>query len=536
MSSDTSADIIVIGSGVAGGLVANELAKSGASVLILEAGPRIDRWRIVENYRNHANRDDNQAPYPPSKHAPHPTYAPPNDYLILKGPDAQSYASQYLRVVGGTTWHWAASAWRFLPNDFRLQSTYGVGRDWPISYDDLAPWYERAEIELGVSGPNDGTDLGSPRAHPYPMDHLPLSYMDQRFVGVLNANGFNVVSEPVARNSAPYDARPTCCGNNNCMPICPIGAMYSGIIHVEKAEMAGARLIANAVVYRLETDTNDRIVAALYYDENAVSHRVTGKTFVLAANALESTKILLMSADNKFKDGLANSSGQLGRNLMDHPGTGVTFIANEDLWPGRGPMEMTSIVDHRDGDFRRDYASKKLHVNNQVMTRAATLRLLKRGLTGKALDDGIRHYSARTVNINSFHDILPDPDNRMVLSADQKDGLGLPRIEITYKIGDYTRKSAVHTHEAYQKIADLFGGTEIEFDDHFAPNNHLMGSVIMGASPSDSVVDGECRAHDHPNLYLATSGVMPSAGSVNCTLTIAAFALRIADTIKRATS
>ena len=528
-----SADVVVIGSGVAGALVAHRLALAGAKVLVLEAGPRVERWRITENYRNHAGKDDNQAPYVTNAIAPQPEYAPNNNYLILKGPDAQSYASQYLRVVGGTTWHWAASAWRLLPSDFRMQTQYGVGRDWPIGYDELEPWYYQAEAELGVSGPNDGTDLGSPRKQPYPMDHIPLSYNDQRFEAVLNANGFRLVPEPVARNSRPYDTRPTCCGNNNCMPVCPIGAMYSGIVHVEKAEAAGAAVQANAVVYKLETDAKDRIIAAHYYDADKVSHRVTGKTFVLAANALETTRILLLSANDKFRNGLANSSDEVGRNLMDHPGTGVTFVANEPLWPGRGPMEITSLVDHRDGDFRKEWASKKLHLNNQSQTRNATIKALAQGLVGKALDDKIRYYASRTVNINSFHDILPDPNNRMVLSSEHKDALGLPQPEITYAIGDYTKRSAVYTHESYQKIADLFGGTEVSFDDHFAPNNHLMGSVIMGSDPHTSVTDVECRAHDHENLYMATSGVMASAGSVNCTLTIAAMSLRIADTIHK---
>jgi choline dehydrogenase-like flavoprotein len=218
--------------------------------------------------------------------------------------------------------------------------------------------------------------------------------------------------------------------------------------------------------------------------------------------------------------------------MMDHPGTGVTFLANEPLWPGRGPMETTSIVDHRDGPFRSDYASKKLHLNNQAQTLKATERALAKGLVGKRLDEEIRYRSAHTVNINSFHDLLPDPENRLRPSTENRDALGIPQPEITFAVGDYTKKSAQHTHEAYARIAELFGGTEVEFDDNFAPNNHIMGSVIMGADPHDSVVDGHCRTHDHENLHLATSGVMPVAGSVNCTLTIAALALRIADSLK----
>ena len=389
----------------------------------------------------------------------------------------------------------------------------------------------RAEKELGVSGPNDGTDLGSPRSAPYPMPALALSWNDQRFHDVLNADGFKVVSEPVARNSRPYDERPTCCGNNNCMPICPIAAMYSAIVHVDKAERAGATLLANAVVYKIEVGANERIAAVHYKDPSGASHRVSGRYFVLAANGIETPKLMLMSTDHN-PQGLANSSGQVGRNLMDHPGTGVTFLANEDLWPGRGPMEMTSVVNLRDGAFRSEYAGKKLHLNNMAQTRHAAQAAIKQGLIGSKLDAEIRYRAARTVNINSFHDILPNPQNRIIPSPDHRDALGIAQPEITYAIDDYVRRSAVHTHAAYAQIAQLFGGTEIKFDDDFAPNNHIMGTAIMGNDPKTSVVDAHCRTHDHENLYIAGGATMVTAGTVNCTLTIAALSLRIADTLK----
>jgi choline dehydrogenase-like flavoprotein len=197
-------------------------------------------------------------------------------------------------------------------------------------------------------------------------------------------------------------------------------------------------------------------------------------------------------------------------------------------------MELTSVINFRDGPFRSEYAGKKLHLNNQSQTRNATLKALAKGLTGPSLEREIRYRSAHTVNINSFHDILPNPENRLILSKNYKDALGLPRPEITYDVGDYIRKSAQHTHDTYAEIARLLGGIEVEFDDHFAPNNHIVGSVIMGTNPNDSVVDEQCRAHDHKNLFLATSGTMPTVGTVNCTLTIAALSLRIADALKSA--
>jgi len=525
--SDRSSDIVIVGSGVAGSLVAYHLAQAGFGVLMLEAGPRVKRGTIVENFRNSPVKGDYAAPYPPSPHAPHPQFAPPNNYLIEKG--SHPYAAQYLRVVGGTTWHWAAAAWRLLPSDFKLQSQFGVGRDWPIDYATLEPFYCQAERELGVSGA-DHIDVGSPRSQPYPMPALPLSWMDQRFTDVMQANGYHVVPEPAARNSRPYDQRPTCCGNNNCMPICPIGAQYAGVIHAHRAEQAGATLLADAVVYRIEHDSSGAIAAVHYKDVKGVSSRVTGRLFVLAANGIEIPKLMLMSTSAHYPRGTGNSSDMVGRNLMDHPGTGVNFLAREALWPGRGPMEMTSVVNLRDGAFRSRHSAKKLHLSNaSVNADVATDLIVNKKLAGPELDRQIRDRSARKLIINAFHEQLPDPANRIVPSREHSDALGIPQPEIHYAIDDYVRRSAADTRDHYARIAALFGGTEIDFNDDFSPNNHIMGTTIMGDDPATSVVDANCRTHDHPNLYIASSAVMPSAASVNCTLTIAALACRLAD-------
>ena len=519
------ADVVVVGSGVAGGLVAHQMAMEGHSVLILEAGPRRPRAEIVERFRNHPNKMDFMAPYPSTPYAPNPEYNPNNGYLIQKG--RHPYDAQYIRAVGGTTWHWAASAWRFLPVDFKLKSTYGVARDWPIEYKDLEHWYLRAEQELGVWGPDD-EELGSPRSKPYPMSPLPISYNEQVIKDRLNKNGFYVVTEPVARNSRPYDGRPTCCGNNNCMPICPIGAMYNGITHVEKAEAAGARVIDKAVVYKIEKGENNRIVAVHYKTPQGESIKVEGKYFVLAANGIEIPKLMLMSD-------VGNSSDMVGRNLMDHPGTGIRFFAKERLWPGRGAQEMTSIIGWRDGAFRSKYAGKKLHLSNINRTDQMTQEILAKGelLAGSLLDKEIRDKAARYVEFDSFHEILPHPENRIIPSPIEKDALGIPKPEFYYAIDDYVKRSAVHTKEEYAKIAKLMGGTDIRFDDSFANNNHICGTVLMGNNPKDSVVDADCRTHDHENLFIASSGTMPTVGTVNCTLTIAALSLRLADTMKK---
>ncbi|MBR8330180.1 GMC family oxidoreductase [Burkholderia ambifaria] len=529
------ADVVVVGSGVAGAIVAHQLAMAGKSVILLEAGPRMPRGEIVERFRNQPDKTDFMAPYPSSPWAPHPEYGPPNDYLILKG--EHKFNSQYIRAVGGTTWHWAASAWRFIPNDFKMKTVYGVGRDWPIQYDDLEHYYQRAEEELGVWGPGPEEDLYSPRKQAYPMPPLPLSFNEQTIKSALNGYDpkFHVVTEPVARNSRPYDGRPTCCGNNNCMPICPIGAMYNGIVHVEKAEQAGAKLIDSAVVYKLETGPDKRIVAAIYKDKTGADHRVEGKYFVVAANGIETPKILLMSANRDFPNGVANSSDMVGRNLMDHPGTGVSFYASDKLWPGRGPQEMTSLIGFRDGPFRATEAAKKIHLSNMSRINQETQKIFKAGKLMKSdeLDAQIRDRSARYVQFDCFHEILPQPENRIVPSKTATDAIGIPRPEITYAIDDYVKRGAVHTREVYATAAKVLGGTDVVFNDEFAPNNHITGSTIMGADARDSVVDKDCRTFDHPNLFISSSSTMPTVGTVNVTLTIAALALRMSDTLKK---
>ncbi|MBU3008304.1 GMC family oxidoreductase [Cobetia amphilecti] len=526
------ADVIVVGSGVAGALIAHRLAEAGKSVIMLEAGPRMQRWQIVERFRNQANKMDFMGPYPASKAAPHPMlYGENADYLVQKG--EQAYDAQYIRAVGGTTWHWAASSWRFLPSDFVLKSEYGVGRDWPIGYDDLEDYYFRAEVALGVWGPND-VDLGSPRSAEYPMAPLPLSWNERRVSERINPHGFDMVTEPVARNSRPYDERPTCCGNNNCMPICPIGAMYSGIIHVEKAERAGARLIDNAIVHHLESDASGKIREVRYLDPDGKQHRLSAARVVLAANGIETPKLMQMSVNAHAPDGVGNQNDMVGRHLMDHPGTGVSFLADEPLWAGRGPQEMTSIITWRDGDFRKDFASKKLHLSNIARTQQMTTEVLSETplRLGADLQAQIDNRASRYVQFDSFHELLPEAANRITPSK-KRDALGLPRPEFRYAIDDYVKRSAAHTREQYARIAQLMGGTDIAFRDEFSNNQHICGTTLMGDNPKDSVVDRDCRVHGHDNLFVASSGSMPTVGSVNCTLTIAALSLRIADLLEQ---
>lgn len=531
MAKNESADVVVIGSGICGALVAERLVKQGMSALILEAGPRIDRGQITANYRNSPRKGDWVAPYAPGTDwAPQPIYHPKdNGYLIQAGP--YPYPAEYLRVVGGTTWHWAAHAWRVLPNDMRLKTLYGVGKDWPISYDDLEPFYYEAEVKMGVSG---APNTGSPRTRPFPMEPVVEPWAMRRVRERLAPGGYTVVTNTTARNSRNYDGRPACCGNNNCQPICPIDAQYTGGIAVSAAEKAGARVLPNAVVYRIEHDARSKIVAVHYFDPQKNSHRVTGKIFVLAANGIESPKLLLMSASDKYPQGLANSSGMVGRNLMDHPSSSLTFDADEEVWLGRGPQSPSSINTLRDGDFRSHSAAFRLDFTNISQVRSVTEDLIAAGVYGPELEKQLRYRAAHQMNVKTVLEVLPNPDNRVTLSS-QKDALGLPKPEVHYALDDYLHRGAAMGKAHFAKIATLMGGTNLRYtpDGQYANNQHITGTMGMGTDPNDSVVDAFGRTHDHENLFIASTGVMPTAATVNSTLTGVALALRTAEHIHR---
>ncbi|MDQ2137526.1 GMC family oxidoreductase [Alcaligenaceae bacterium B3P038] len=528
---DAHADVVIVGSGVVGAMVADQLVSQGYSVLVLEAGLRIQRGQAVENWRNmpFENRvgSDFQGLYPQAANAPAPLYFPENNYVGLSGPSGSSFKQGYLRTVGGTTWHWAASCWRHLPVDLKMKSAYGVGRDWPISYDELEPFYCQAEEEMGVAGPSDPA-MQSPveRSRPYPMDMVPWSYGDTRFAEVVNPHGYRSVPIPQGRSTRPWQGRPTCCGNNNCQPICPIGAMYNGIHHVQRAEQKGAVVLAEAVAYKIDTDENNRIVAVHWYDGDRTSHKATGRQFVLACNALETPRLLLLAANDRNPNGIANRSDQVGRNMMDHSGFHCTFLANEPLWAGRGPAQNTCLVGPRDGDFRSQYSANKMIVNNITQVAPATRQALKMGLVGRDLDAEIRRRAAYGVDLSISLEPLPEANNRLTLSATRRDPLGLACPDIHYDVGDYVRRGAEAAHAQLEHIGKLFGATEFNITTSLNANNHIMGGTIMGDNARDSVVDGDCRAFDHDNLWLPGGGAMPSASVVNSTLTMAALGLK----------
>ena len=538
MSEQSSADVVVVGTGVVGCLIAEQLLDAGLSVLMLEAGPRVERWQIVENYRNLAptSRLHFNAPYPPKPWAPHvesATVEQANEYLQLEGPNGRAYQQGYVRYAGGATWHWAGICWRLTPDDMRLKSKYGVGRDWAFGYDTLEPFYTRAEYALGVSGPDDPALHWPPqRSKPYPMGGFPFGPGEQKFTDAAASIGLRNHPSAQARNSAvSYDGRPPCCGNNNCIPVCPVAAKYDAATALPRIESKGGKILANAVVYRIETGAKNTIQAVHYFDPDKRTHRVAGKLFVIACNGIETPKILLMSVDAQNPHGVANSSGQVGRNMMDQPKLVVALTLADPAWTGVGPVQGSSIIETSQGDFRGRHGGALFRFNNMARSRIGAMAALKKGLVGKELDREMRRLAACTTEIAIEHELLPDPDNRLTLSA-KKDWLGLPKPNIYYDVGDYVRRCAEeYSVPIAKRLAKAMGAIETSITTEFVQSDHIMGGTIMGRNTGDSVVDIDCRAHDHDNLFLPGGGAMTTGGCGNSTLTMSALALKAADAI-----
>jgi choline dehydrogenase-like flavoprotein len=531
---DIDADVIVVGSGIAGALLAARLANAGVKVAILEAGQRVDRAAAVQLYWNAVTREP-ESPYPPRPEAEHPITSNPDYWYRQVGPD--KFTSTYLKVVGGTTWHWLGTTLRFLPNDFRLRSAYGRGADWPLTYAELEPFYSQAEQEIGVAG-NSNEALGSPRSATYPLPGIPQTFLDKAFADALAGSEFEVRATPQGRNSIAHGDRPACCGSASCIPICPIGAKYDATVHLGLAERRGAELHAQTTATYVEVGADRHVTAIRFKRWDGTEGRASGKVFVLAAHAIETPRLLLNSRSEAAPNGVANSSDQVGRNLMDHPAQLSWALAAKPVWPYRGPLSTSGIENLRDGAFRTDRAAFRIEIGNDGWawpTGAPTstaAELARSGLRGKALDDALRNRTSRQLRLASLMEQLPEPENRVTLAPDRSDIYGVPLPRIAYSLGAYVEQGLAAARTAHAQIFARLGATNIEHGKIAEGAGHIIGTARMGNDPKNAVVDRELRSHDHPNLFVVGSAVFPTSATANPTLTIAALSLRAAAQIE----
>lgn len=531
--SDVLAEVVVIGSGVAGSLAAAELAPRGVKVAILEAGARVDRQEGVERFWQAANKVP-ESPYPPVPQAMHPVTSDLGGWYRQAGPEM--FRSTYLKAVGGTTWHWLGTALRYLPNDFQLRTLYGRGVDWPIGYEELEPFYAQAEAELGVAG-DDSDDLGSPRSGRYPMPPVGQTFLDRQLARALEGSAFRLRPTPQARNVVERDGRPPCCGSASCIPICPIQAKYDATVHVEKAIAAGAQLHERTTATFLEAWADGRITAVHFRRWDGSEGIARGKVFLLAAHAIESPRLLLASRSESWPRGVANASDQVGRHLMDHPVQLSWALTKEPVWPYRGPLSTSGIENLRDGAFRSERGAFRIEVGNDGWSWPTggpvveSADLVRQGLRGEELEAALAHQAARHIRLTSLVEQLPDPENRVSLDPEAKDVYGIPLPRLHYDLDDYTRSGFTAARQAHEEIFARLGTTQVQHAPDFHGAGHIIGTTRMGDDPRTSVVDRDLRAHDRPNLFILGSSVFPTSATANPTLTIAALSLRAVEPI-----
>lgn len=575
------ADIIIVGAGVVGSIMAWKLSQAGLNVAILDAGATVDKVKAINRYKNDLTKEAN-SPYKMMPWAPVPDDDDPLSYYVqpklptaLNAPQEPkkqiAFEGFFMRLVGGTSWHWTGHAERLFPNDFRMKTQYGVGKDWPISYKELEPYYYQIEDAWGVAG---GPDCIAPSPEiKYPMPEVPRSYLDRTIGEEVLKHQLGPDSQPLphCRNSVARDNRPQCCGNASCLPICPIGAKYDASVHIQKAQQLGTRVLANRVVYQVALDEKDSThIKELHY-RNFDADPITGpvgvaraKIFILAAHAVETARLMLLSAGKCHvpKAGLSNSSDQVGRNLMGFANINTLGYAPQDMkvYPYRGPVSATGAFGQwRDGSFRSESASIAPFIVNAAFKGGIgpiqeAQKAIEKGLVGAALKGYIEDRTARQINLHSTIEILPISTNRVTLS-DQLDPLGLPRPEVNFQLDDYTLRGCKNAWDWHLDVFHALGIKTITDEDmpaktdenwhkfvagDFKQNYQLSlssgdaviaGTVCMGEDKNTAVVNPYCQSFDHHNLYVVGTANYLSVGSASPSLTAAALGLRSAEHI-----
>jgi len=520
-------DVCIVGAGLAGGLLAWALGRRGLRVVVLEAGPRYDPADRMTAMRRVF--DGGEPPW---------AVLPERDRVVTAGPIAYPLNEFRVKGVGGTTLHWSALCLRLQPSDFRLRSQHGLGVDWPIGYEDLEPYYGKAEQEMGVAGEADNPFAG-PRTTAYPMPAFPFSYADQVARQTCQRLGIAVHHAPFARNSVQRDGRPACQAFATCAShhVCPIVAQYTAESHLGRAERTGrVTVVPEATVVRLELDGAGRVRAAVYRSVHGGPERSErARTFVVAAHAVESARLLLVSSSGRFPAGLANGSGLVGHHFMEHPTVEVTGRVREPLHHYRIGFHTAETHQFASPADRDQVGGFRLSFLNQV---GPTPRALARRSArwGRALAEEVRAEFGRMAGMHAFLEQLPDPANAVTLDPDVRDLFGNPVPRLTLALGAYERRTAARAISQMSRILDAMGARDLELPppESFRGCGHQMGTCRMGHDPGVSVVDRDLRTHEVDNLFVVGSSAFPTAGPLNPSLTIAALAIRAADAIAAA--
>ncbi len=504
-AADDVVDYAIIGVGSAGGVLLQRLARAGYKVVGLEAGPF---W-------------DTERDWVSDEKGSRELYW--NDLRITGGKDPLALGSNNSgKGVGGGSVHWASFTPRFHPSDFEVYTRDGVGADWPLSYWDLKPWYELIEREMPVAGPA-YFPWGDPHGHPYG-PHPMGGVGDVLIKGATKLGIKTVAGGPVSILSASHGDRPHCIYRGFCIQGCKVGAKASTLItHVPDALAHGAEIRAHAMASRIVMK-DGRTTGVEYFDREGVQHFLRARAVLVCGYAIETPRLLLNSACPGHEDGLANSSGTLGKYLMAQAGNVVAGKFDDLIRMYKAPPAHACTEEFYETDPKRDFARGfAIQTVGPLPIAFAKQMMAMKGAWGWGLRKEMMDYN-HWAALGVLGEILPWDDNRVEL-AEEKDRFGLPVAKVTFALRDNDKKLIEFGKQKTMDVMWAAGAKEVVQESRFA---HLVGASRMGASAKDSVCDKFGRTWDVPNLFVCDGSVMPTQGSANPGLTIQALAARTA--------
>jgi choline dehydrogenase-like flavoprotein len=529
-------DFVVVGSGAAGGVLARELAQAGFSVVVLEQGPRLtsadfEHDELKYSYLSGITNDPVRSPQ---------TFR--DDPAHIAQPPRMGNVLNYARMVGGSSNHFTANYWRFHPIDFNERSVLGgiAGTgfaDWPISYQELEPYYTKVEWEIGVSGLADASPFDPPRSKPYPMPPLPVKSSGVLLERGARKLGLHPFPAPMAIVSKFYRGRPACVSCGFCIGFgCEVMAKSSTLYTmIPEAEATGrCEIRPHSYVFQVAMDSSGRAAGVTYFDANKHQHLQKARAVVLSANGAESARLLLNSAGGRFPQGLANSSGLVGKYLMFNQSSVVHAQFEHELNEYKSVQVTRILHDFYQSDPKRGFyggggIDARMGPQPIGWALAAGGDLPRWGAGLKARLDAFPRSMMSMGHCTS----LPVESNSVGIDPTLKDAWGIPAMRVTYKDHPDDLATALFLQDRSVEIMQAAGAQKVwRAAPRIARSSvHLLGTCRMGDDPATSVVDKYHRTHDVPNLFVCDGSSFVTSGRGQPTMTIQALAFRAAEHI-----
>ncbi len=521
-------DVCVIGSGAAGGIVTKELCEGGAKVILLEAGVEVPPnkfrshcWPYELKYRGYRGEKQEM-------------FYPPDLSGSFRSESLEPVSVDRIRVLGGRTLHWNAVVLRYAPSDFRERTLHSIEQDWPISYAELAPYYDRIERMIGVCGQDDGLEI-LPAGNSY-MPPPPFRCSEQILKREAAKIGVPVIPVRKALLTKPYDNRPPCHYCGHCMDGCDVSAIFStpGSMLPKAKKTGNLTLRQNALAREILVDQEGRARAVSIIDR--ISRReeeIRARVFVVCCATVETARLLLNSKSSRFSTGLANSSGVVGRYLSGHIGDSVYIYLRE--LEGSPPRNIDGSLDHA---FIPRYQTKtpegafdfQVNFNTFMFPFGA---YATKGY-GSAFKTQVRHMQPGYLMLGGYGKVMAKAENRVTIDPSKTDLYGIPIGVLHFEYSDLDKAVYSQMRKTVDALcAQLDGQVTKRLGDRpggFA--SHEVGTVRMGADARTSALNGYCQSHDVKNLFVTDGSAFSTSSEKNPTLTIMALSLRAADYIK----